>query len=110
MTGKGVMMMANREKVIKGLEICVNRVPGKYDCNECPYEKDGNYCEINLTNDAIALLKEQEAKPVYYETNSMTGLPISHCPSCGEVIRQYAYGDIRKTYYCPYCGQEVKWE
>ena len=52
--------MADRVKVIKGLEICANRVPGKYDCNECPYEKDGNYCEINLTNDAIALLKEQE--------------------------------------------------
>ena len=55
-------------------------------------------------------LKEQTPQPVYYETNSMTGLPISHCPSCGEVIHQYAYGDIRKTYYCPYCGQEVKWE
>ena len=50
----------DREKVIKGLEICANRVPGKYDCNECPYETDGNYCEINLTNDALALLKEQE--------------------------------------------------
>ena len=50
--------MADRVKVIKGLEICANRVPGKYDCNECPYEKDGNYCEINLTNDAIAMLKD----------------------------------------------------
>ncbi len=45
-------------KVIKGLELCVNRVPGKYNCNECPYEIDGNNCEINLTNDAIALLKK----------------------------------------------------
>ena len=52
--------MADRVKVIKGLEICANRVPGKYDCNKCPYEIDGNYCEINLTNDAIALLKEQQ--------------------------------------------------
>ena len=49
-----------REKVINGLEICVNRIPGKYNCNECPYEIDGNYCEINLTKDAITLLKEQE--------------------------------------------------
>ena len=53
--------MTDREKVIKGLEICVNRVPGKYDCNECPYEIDGNYCEINLAKDALELLKEQEA-------------------------------------------------
>ena len=52
--------MLNREKIVKGIEICANRVPGKYDCNECPYEIDGNYCEINLTNDIIILLKEQE--------------------------------------------------
>lgn len=52
--------MPNREKVIKGLEICVDRIPGKYTCNECPYEIDGNYCEINLTHDAIDMLKEQQ--------------------------------------------------
>ena len=52
--------MADMEKVIKGLKICINRVPGKYDCNECPYEIDGNYCEINLAKDALALLKEQQ--------------------------------------------------
>ena len=51
--------MPDREKVIKGLEICVNMVPGKYDCYKCPYEIDGSDCEINSTNDAIALLKEQ---------------------------------------------------
>ena len=52
--------MANREKAIKGLEICANRVPGKYDCNECPYEIDGNCCEINLAKDALELLKEHD--------------------------------------------------
>ena len=72
--------------------------------------REPEYCMGQMIEDTITLLRDQEAKPVYYETNSMTGLPISHCPSCGEVIRQYAYGDIRKTYYCPYCGQEVKWE
>ena len=54
--------MADKEKVIKGLEICANRVPGKYDCNECPYEIDGNYCEINLAKDALELLKKQTEK------------------------------------------------
>ena len=54
--------MPEREKVIKALEICVNRVPGKYVCNKCPYEIDGNDCEINLTNDAITLLKEQKTR------------------------------------------------
>lgn len=52
--------MSDREKVIKGLDVCVNRAPGEYTCNKCPYETDGNDCEINLTKDAIFLLKEQE--------------------------------------------------
>ena len=51
--------MIDRKKVIKGLMVCVDRIPGKYNCNECPYEIDGNNCEINMTMDAIALLKEQ---------------------------------------------------
>lgn len=54
--------MKDREDVIKGLEICVHRVPGKYDCNECPYEIDGDCCAINLTNDALSMLKEQEER------------------------------------------------
>lgn len=52
--------MPDREKVIKGLEVCIDREPGKYDCYKCPYETDGNDCEINLSKDALALLKEQE--------------------------------------------------
>ena len=46
--------------VIKGLEVCVDRVPGKYTCDKCPYETHGNDCEIDLTRDAIALLKDQQ--------------------------------------------------
>lgn len=52
--------MPDREKVIKGLEVCIDRKPGKYTCNECPYEIDGNNCEVNMSKDALALLKEQE--------------------------------------------------
>lgn len=63
--------MIDREKVINGLEVCVNRVPGKYDCNKCPYEIDGNYCEINLEKDALILLKEQEEKPPVWSADTM---------------------------------------
>ena len=52
--------MPDREKVKKGLEVCVDREPGKYNCNECPYEIDGNLCEINLAKDALALLKKEQ--------------------------------------------------
>ena len=54
--------MPDREKVIKGLEVCIDREPGKYDCYKCPYETDGNDCEINLSKDALALPKEQETQ------------------------------------------------
>ena len=86
--------MADRVKVIKGLEICANRVPGKYDCNKCPYEIDGNYCEINLTNDAIALLKEQE-EIRHGEWKWSHG---GECSECGYHNSNFDYK------YCPMCG------
>ena len=51
--------MADREKVIKGLELC-----STYDCNRCdncPYGRTCGYgCDQTvLIRDALALLKEQ---------------------------------------------------
>lgn len=55
--------MPDREKVIKGLEICVGGDDFSVCMrNECPYiggSQDG-YCITNLERDALALLKEQE--------------------------------------------------
>ena len=49
--------MTDREKIIKGLEYC-----SKGCSRNCPYfETEG--CTALLANDALALLKEQEAKP-----------------------------------------------
>lgn len=45
--------MADREKVIKGLEYC--STPGL--CRDCVYH--GGHCTINMYADAIKLLKEQ---------------------------------------------------
>lgn len=48
--------MADREKVIKGIDICLNR----FHCGaECPYY-DNSGCQEQLRDDALALLKEQE--------------------------------------------------
>lgn len=63
--------MTNREKVIKGLEICTKDIPmsnavHKSDfCKECPYyNAENHYCwnQIVMMRDALALLKEQEVE------------------------------------------------
>ena len=97
--------MVDREKVIKGLECCTNN--GVVCFSDCPYCKeftmaDGR-CITALQADALALLKDQEAKPVIV-TNAY-GTRFYHCPKCNRDL--YAY--IRQR-YCSNCGQKVKWE
>lgn len=58
--------MTDRDKVIKGLEWCMNE---KHDCYRekgCPYENDGEDigCKYALHRDALALLKAQEPRLV----------------------------------------------
>lgn len=53
--------MINREKVIKGLELCAE---GPVGCQkECPYKCDFG-CRSTLARDALALLKAQEPRIV----------------------------------------------
>ena len=47
--------MPDREKVIKGLEMCKIMY-----CDECPYDDEDN-CHLYLNQDALELLKEQES-------------------------------------------------
>ena len=56
--------MADREKVIRGLEACARDV-GIMHCRECPY--NGILCITPLLRDALALLKEQEARVLTLE-------------------------------------------
>jgi len=52
--------MVDREKVIKGLEICI-RVQDNEKCpDECPYRKDICYGTVGLMADALSLLKAQK--------------------------------------------------
>lgn len=48
--------MPDREKVIKGLEMCANSKCG----NKCPYNVINYGCRSKLELDALTLLKEQE--------------------------------------------------
>ena len=48
--------MPDREKVIKGLEVCFD---SSKECNGCPYITTP-YCRTTLRNEVNAMLKEQE--------------------------------------------------
>lgn len=61
--------MADREKVIKGLDSCAKWMGENDDdaCGNCPYHHshfsyDDNNCIATVNNDAIAILKEQERR------------------------------------------------
>lgn len=54
--------MIDREKVIKGLELCNFGYDGFCDERECPYYQHG--CPEGLRDDILALLKEQEEIPL----------------------------------------------
>ena len=70
-----VNLMADREKVIKGLECCKwsrqNVKPEKVMCDECPYKEKTimnaytvwQSCTNVLAKEALSVLKEQEVTP-----------------------------------------------
>ena len=101
--------MADREKVIRGLECCFVE-----ECNKCPYV-DGIYCKaipkvgkanIEIPNallmDALELLKAQEpVDPAIGGNQNSCWYYI--CPICQLAIDK---GDK----YCRHCGQAVKWK
>ena len=78
--------MTEREKVIKGLECCLNT--GEFDeCTEnCPYftKKLGEgVCSENMMRDALSLLKEQKSGWISVD---------EHLPERGILILTATYG------------------
>ena len=108
--------MADYEKVIKGMEMCIS--PDECSPDECPYyirpNNESGLCWDRLMTDAIALLKEQEAEPMIEDEHGW------NCPSCGmKLIGKTASGypcdlidlpEDEPIHFCPNCGQAVKWE
>ena len=70
--------MVDREKVIKGLECCVQDGHCYY-LEKCPYRNDG--CRLALNTDALALLKAQE-----YPNLDKSGLNPDHYVRVGDVL------------------------
>ena len=99
----------DREKVVNGLECCIRHgVSPTAGCgykNECPYEREGIVCWIKLNEDALELLKEQEAVEPKKESDGNPGMWASWwyvCGNCGEGIDWH-------DRYCWHCGRAVKW-
>ena len=95
--------MPDREKVIRGIEACIQDQP---KCGKCPYFRNDE-CKSGLRPDALELLKEQEAvKPDHPEE-------VWLCGNCGEIVGWddwvISTDDVRHN-YCPKCGRKVKWD
>lgn len=99
--------MADREKVIKELEFCLN--VGK--CTVCEYSKGRMFTTCrHIIEDAEELLKEQEAEWIYGEDE--TGADGWHCSYCGFFEPWfYEFTDdidfIRFYSFCPSCGRRM---
>lgn len=88
-------MMADREKVIKAIEICI----GDEHCSRCSYHLTDYHamahdCRDQMMSDAIELLKEQETANLY------------KCPNCGTWV------SAEKVVRCKDCkhGQYEEWD
>lgn len=117
--------MEDREKVIKGLECCTRYETGKQlnSCLDCPYVEPIGFNQFRcksqeMKEDALALLKEQEAELSYRDakkiTHNATKLDDATCPSCGNVVGEKQIWEGRKIFiqwkYCIFCGQKLDWE
>ena len=92
--------MPDREKVITGLECCMNHKSHVKQCGACPY-RENRLCEEDLGNDIFALLKENEAvEPKRGFANTQKAW---FCGACGFRLN-------RAGRFCSKCGKKVKWE
>ena len=101
--------MADREKVMRGLEVC-STVEDLAPCpNECPYHKPDAVCygTARLMQDALALLKGEKAmEPVPVFVSPLNDRNYIFCGACKTMIAQ----DRPKNYkFCPWCGRAIKW-
>ena len=116
------------KKVIRGLEICseLGSWHGR-DCEfngaykDCPYRGCETGCVVTIAKDAIALLKEQEAKQAIKQTyhvmmNQDYENPVEVtrydwlCPTCKSLLCRDIDVIDDNYHFCKVCGQAVKWD
>lgn len=59
--------MSEREKVIRGLEVCKTAPELKEECAGCPYDDGQDDCIARMAADALVLLKAQEPRVMKLE-------------------------------------------
>ena len=114
-------MIPDREKVIRGLECCYNN-----NCGACPYSAIKK-CQHKLHSDALALLREQEARvmtwdelmmcangdPAFIEASDRSGCWVLIYPSYMGMNDKNGYG-VRWRYWTsrptPEQMRDTKWE
>ena len=130
--------MLDREKVVKGLECCRDRIKDDLSqtdepCNSCPYAVNGNVCSPwELYDDALALLKEDchncklecllqrydQLKEKYDALlkEQEAVVPVTQSSVYDQDTWFYVCGSCKKGVinrgdkYCRWCGQAVKWD
>lgn len=91
--------MAELQKVIKGFECCL-----KLLCSKCPYKGPGKHCLQGIQEDALELLKKQEAvEPILKREGRNKYYNYYVCPCCDEEV-------VYDQNYCPECGAKFMWE
>ena len=93
--------MPEREKVIKGLEVCTSIVDGNSCPKDCPYYQEVCYGYDQLMRDALALIKEQDDAPQKRTAivrcaecrkwDSKSGLTARMCAEWGRFTTQHEF-------------------
>lgn len=100
--------MADREKVIKGLEMCLASIDEAECPEECPYYETCRNYENRVIfqpvmRDTLELLKEQEPVKPHVKHASDDDSWYYGCGACHKAIDY-------KDRFCRYCGRAVKWD
>ena len=108
--------MTDREKVIKGFDICLEAIDEPYCPNDCPYFSECSKYENRvvfqpLMRDAMELLKAQKPTPVAVDVDAEPYWKAT-CGGCKEPLSLFAAPIIEVmnfARYCPHCGRPLNW-
>lgn len=93
--------MADREKMIKAIEICYTL---GHSCTECPLFPEDD-CNDKLMHDVLALLKEQEPKTGHWIFDSTGYEAWTH--TCSECEKRMTTAFGMYANFCWNCGAKM---